>query len=57
MAACVDKRVQLAIAIARNEDRLSSHVQRQVIVFVWDLCFVGEKDPVPFPDVLDLKLE
>ena len=57
VAAGVDEGVQLAVPVARDEDRLPAHVHREVVVLVRDLGLMGEVDPVALPNMLHLQLE
>ncbi len=57
VAAGVDQRVQLAVLVAGDHDRLPAHVDRQVVVVVRQLALVGQVDPVALEDVLHLQLE
>src|SRR3954470_18495115 len=57
VAAGVDEGVQLAVPVARDENRLPAHVHRKVIVLVRDLGLMGEINPVSLPNMLHLKLE
>jgi hypothetical protein len=57
MTARVDKAVQLAVAIAGNNDGLASHIGGEVGVIVGDLALVGEIDPVALENGLHLEFE
>ena len=57
VAAGVDQRVQLAVAVAGEHDRLAAHVHRQVVAVVRQLGLVGQVDPVALEDVPHLELE
>jgi len=50
-----DEGVQLTITITGNEDGLTTHVHCEIIIFIWDLGFMCEIDPVSLPDVSHLK--
>ncbi|MNQ89014.1 hypothetical protein D3C85_1043070 [compost metagenome] len=57
VTAGVDEGIQLAVLVARNEDRLAAHGGGVEIVFVRNLALVGEVQPVAFEDVLHLEIE
>ena len=57
MATGVDERVQLALSVAGDEDGLTAHERREVIVLVRDLAFMRHVDPVAFEDVLHLEFK
>jgi hypothetical protein len=57
VAAGVDQRIQIAIAVAGEHDRLAAHVHRQVVAVVRQLALVGQIDPVALEDVSHLELE
>ncbi len=57
MGAGVDQRVELALAVARDHDRLAADVGGVVVVVVGDLAFVRQVDPVALEDVLHLEFK
>src|SRR3954468_19867170 len=57
VAAGVDEGVQLAVPVARDENRLPAHVHRKVIVLVRNLGLMGEINPISLPNMLHLQLE
>ena len=57
MAARIDECVQLTVPIARDEDRLTSHIGREIVVLVRDLALVSEIGPVALEEVLYLEFE
>lgn len=57
VAAGVDEGVELAVAVARDDDRLAADLGGQVVVDSGNLAFVGEIDPVALEDVLHLQFE
>src|SRR5262245_8490180 len=55
--ACVEERVEFALAVARDNDRLATDMASDVFVVVRNLTLVGEIDPVPLPDVPHFQFE
>ena len=54
---CVHQRIEFAILAASDDDRLPPDVQREIVIDVRNLGFVGEIDPVALEDVFHLQLE
>jgi hypothetical protein len=57
MAAGIDERVEFALLVPGDDDRLPPDVGREVVADVRDLAFVREVDPVPLEDVLHFEFE
>src|SRR5690606_7807404 len=57
MAAGVDEGVEFTLLVARNEDRLTTHVGRVIVVLFGNLAVMGKVDPVALEDVLHLQFE
>jgi hypothetical protein len=57
MAARIDKRVQVSVTIARDDDGLTAHVGRKIIVDVRDLAFMRQISPVALEDVFHLEFK
>ena len=57
VCARIDESIQLALFVARDDDRLTAHRRGEIIVGVGDLALVGQIDPVALENVLHLKFE
>ena len=57
VAAGIDEGVQLALAVAGDEDGLAAHRGGEVAVVVRNLALMGEIDPIALEDVAHLELE
>src|ERR1700731_183279 len=57
MTAGIDEGVDLVILVARDEDRLTADVGREIVVLVRNLALVCQIDSVALEDVLYLEFE
>src|ERR1700686_1552614 len=57
MTAGIDEGIHLIIPVARDEDRLTADIGREIVVLIRDLALVRQINPVALEDVLHLEFE
>ena len=57
VAAGIEEGIEHPVFVARDKDRLTTHLQGDVVVVLRDLAFMGQVQPVAFKNVLHFKVE
>ncbi|MNY14732.1 hypothetical protein D3C86_1479180 [compost metagenome] len=57
MTASIDKGIQFPFFVAGNKDGLSSNVGGKIVVYLSDLTFVSQINPIAFENIFHFQFE